>query len=129
MQILQLVLQIIVALVLLNVWLLRTQQSTPYRGGGAGSMKAEFAFYDLPPWAMYVVGILKVGVAVCLIAGVWLHRLVFPAAVLLCLLMLGAIAMHVKVRDPLKRALPALGMLALSIAIGLLSMQGQLRGI
>jgi len=92
-------------------------------------MKAEFAFYDLPPWAMYVVGVLKVGVAVCLIAGVWLHRLVFPAAVLLCLLMLGAIAMHVKVRDPLKRALPALGMLALSIAIGLLSMQAQLRGI
>lgn len=86
-------------------------------------MKAEFAFYELPPWSMYLVGILKVGVAVCLIAGVWINRLVFPAAALLCLLMLGALAMHVKVRDPLKRALPALGMLVLSVVIGLLSRQ------
>lgn len=111
------ILQITVALGLLNVWLLRFHRSTAYRGGDARSMREEFAFYGLPAWFTYFVGTLKVGAALCLIAGLWLHFLVFPAALLICLLMLGALAMHLKVRDPLKKSLPALVMLTLCIAI------------
>lgn len=111
------ILQVIVALSLLNVWLLRFSRSTAYRGGNARSMKEEFAFYGLPTWSTYFVGTLKVGAALCLIVGLWIHFLVFPAALLICALMLGALAMHLKVRDPLIKSLPALVMLALSIGI------------
>ena len=111
--------QILVALCLLNVWLLRFQRSTPYRGGDARSMREEFAAYGLPGWSPYVIGTLKVGSALCLLAGLWLRFLVLPAALLVTILMLGAFAMHLKIRDPLKKSVPALAMLALSIAIGL----------
>jgi hypothetical protein len=116
-------LQILVALGLLNVWVLRFRQSTAYRGGDASSMKEEFAYYGLPDWLMYVVGALKVAIAVCLVAGVWFPPLVLPAGLLLCVLMLGALAMHGKVRDPLKKSLPALAVLGLSVAICWLAMR------
>ena len=111
------ILQIAVAAGLLNVWLFRFQRSTPYRGGDARSMREEFAVYGLPEWFRYVIGTLKVGSALCLIAGLWLRSLVFPAALLIALLMLGALAMHLKIRDPLMKSMPALVMLALSVAI------------
>lgn len=117
MHTIQVVLQIAVALGLLNVWLFRTNQSTPYRGGNAHTMREEFAAYGLPPFAMYLVGTLKVGAALCLIAGVWLPSLVFPAALLIAILMVGALAMHVKIHDPALKSVPALGLLLVSSAI------------
>lgn len=116
-------LQIAVALGLLNVWLLRPQQRTSYRGGNASSMQEEFAAYGLPDWSRYVIGTLKVGAAVCLIAGLWIPALVLPAAALVAFLMLGALAMHLKIHDPFKKSVPALIMLALSAAITLGSMR------
>ena len=109
--------QIVAALGLLNVWLLRSSQATPYRGGEARSMREEFQAYGLPAWFTWVIGALKIGVAIALIAGLWFPALVLPAALLLSILMLGALAMHVKVHDPVKKSLPALGMLALALII------------
>ena len=86
-------------------------------------MREEFAVYGLPEWFRYLIGTLKIGSALCLIAGLWLRFLVFPSALLIAILMLGALAMHVKIRDPLKKSVPALVMLALSIAISLGSMR------
>ncbi len=111
------ILQIIVALSILNVWLLRFNQSSAYRGGEARSMPEEFAAYGLPGWATYVVGALKVGAALCLIAGVWFHSLVLPAALVLGVLMLGALAMHLKIGDPSKKSMPALFMLTACVII------------
>lgn len=111
------VLQVVVALGLLNVWLLRFGRSTPYRGGNAKSMRDEFAVYGLPAWAMYAVGAIKVVAALCLLAGIWVHVLVFPAAAVVAVLMVGALAMHVKVHDPLAKSLPAASVLALCVAI------------
>jgi uncharacterized membrane protein YphA (DoxX/SURF4 family) len=104
-------LQIVVALGLLNVWLLRFNQSTAYRGGQARSMPEEFAAYGLPGWFTYVVGALKVGGALCLITGIWFQPLVLPAALIIAILMVGALAMHIKIGDPLKKSVPALFML------------------
>ncbi len=86
-------------------------------------MQEEFAAYGLPVWTMYAVGALKVGAALCLIAGLWFHVVVFPAAVLICVLMLGALAMHLKIRDPMKKSVPALLLLGLSIIICIVSMR------
>jgi len=123
MQILRAVLQVIVALTLLNVWLLRFQRGTAYRGGNAHSMPQEFEVYGLPAWFTYLIGTLKIGAALCLIAGLWYHLLIFPVALLICVLMLGALAMHWKVRDPGKKFLPALSVLVLSSFICLVSIR------
>ena len=123
MPILRSVLQIIVALGLANVWLVRFYQGSAYRGGSAHTMREEFEAYGLPSWMLPLVGSLKLAIALCLLVGLWVHSLVFPATLVLCVLMLGALAMHVKVRDPIKKSLPALLMLAMSVALCLLSKQ------
>lgn len=111
---LETVLQLVLALGLLNVWLLRAGRTTSYRGGPATSLREEFRFYGLPDWSFALIGVLKVGAALALLAGLWVTPVVTPAAALLVALMLGAIAMHVRVRDPLVKAAPAALMLVMS---------------
>ena len=110
-------LQLIVGLGLFNVWLVRGRSATSYRGGAAQTLQEEFATYGLPGFAFYLVGALKIGAALVLIAGVWIALPVRAAAGLVAALMVGALAMHVKVGDPLMKSLPAALMLALSAAI------------
>ncbi len=120
MEILRIALQLIVALGILNVWVLRFHQPTPFRGGAAKTMREEFAAFGLPFWFMYLIGLLKVGLAVELIAAIWIPQLAAPAAIGLGLLMLGALAMHLRVKDPIRKSLPALAVLFLCAAIALL---------
>lgn len=110
-------LQVAVAFGLLNVWIIRSHQKTPYRGSDGSSLKNEFTAYGLPLWSFYVIGFLKISSALLLLLGLWMQFLVFPTALVVSCLMIGAICMHLKVRDPLKKFLPALIMLILSIAI------------
>lgn len=117
MKSLALVCQIVIGLGLLNVWLVRTGKPTGWRGGNARSMKEEFEVYGLPPWFMSFIGFLKVSLAILLIAGVWFPSLAKPAAVGTAVLMAGAVVMHVKVKDPMMRSLPALALLALSLVV------------
>jgi len=113
--------QIIVALGIFNVWLLRYGKETHWRGGTAKNMKEEFATYGLSVWFMVVIGFLKVSLATLLIIGVWIPMLTKPSATILAVLMLGAVSMHVKVKDSVKKALPALTMFLLSAIVALLS--------
>jgi uncharacterized membrane protein YphA (DoxX/SURF4 family) len=117
---LQYLLQIVAGLGIFNVWLLRFSQGTDYRGGKASSMSEEFVSYGLPPVAVYIVGFLKIVSAIGLIAGIFLPTLVAPSAILLAALMIGALGMHLKIKDPFKKSIPALTMLTLCVAILLL---------
>lgn len=114
------ILQVVVALGLLNVWLVRAQASTAYRGGSAQSLKEEFATYGLPEWTFYLVGALKIGAAILFIVGIWVPQVIRPAALVVAVLMIGALAMHAKVKDPLTKSLPALTVLLMVVAIALL---------
>ena len=120
MGILRIALQLVVALGILNVWVLRFNQATPFRGGDAKTMREKFASYGLPFRFMYLIGLLKVGLAFELIAAIWIPQLATPAAPGLGLLMLGALAMHLRVKDPIQKSLPALTVLFLCAAIVLL---------
>jgi uncharacterized membrane protein YphA (DoxX/SURF4 family) len=113
------IIQIVIALGLLNVWLLRFNKSTDWRGGEAANMKEEFAAYGLPPWFMVLVGFLKISFAILLIVGLWVPAVTMPAAVGIAVLMLGAILMHIKVKDPLKRTLPAASLFILSLLVAI----------
>jgi hypothetical protein len=110
-------LQIILALGLINVWIVQFDKPTSYRGKGAANMKQEFAAYGLPVWFMYLVGAAKLVIAGLLVVGLWISSVVAPAALVLGVLMLGAIAMHVKVRDSFKRTAPAVAMLAMVVVV------------
>jgi len=112
-----LVFQVALALVILNVWLLRVNRATSYRGGAAQNMKEEFAVYGLPPAMFYIVGALKLACAVALLVGVWAPAATVPGAASLAALMAGATVMHVKVKDPPKKAMPALTLLALCLFV------------
>ena len=116
------VLQVILALGLFNVWLLRTGKATNYRGGQAKNLKEEFATYGLPPFMYFLVGGLKILCAIALLVGLWVPAAVVPAAGVLAVLMLGALAMHIKVGDPISKSVPAFCMLAMSTALGLLAL-------
>lgn len=113
-------LKLIVAVGILNVWLLRPGKASPYRGKDAKTLREEFAAYGLPFPVFCLIGALKVGLALALLASFW-HPGVAPmAAAGLGGLMLGALAMHLKVKDPIRKALPSITVLAMCIAIALL---------
>jgi len=71
----------------------------------------------LPGGVFLIVGFLKVGAALALLTGIFVPELVRPAAMIMAGLMVGALTMHVKVKDPPKKSLPAAIMLALSLVL------------
>ena len=105
------ILQLIISIGLINVWFFRFNKATDYRGGNAKNMKEEFLAYGLPIWSMYLVGALKVAIAVMLIISIWVEELLIYNLILLALLMIAAVLMHVKVKDPIKKSYPALSIL------------------
>jgi hypothetical protein len=52
-----------------------------------------------------------------LVVGLWIPALVQPAAIGIAILMLGAIVMHIKVKDSLTKSLPAFSLLVLSAIV------------
>lgn len=109
------IIQLIIALGIFNVWLLRPKMSTDYRGGEAKSLKEEFKAYGLPEWSFYTVGALKLTAAVMLLIGFVVPVVLLVGAALMTVLMLGAVAMHAKVGDPAIRYVPAAVMLIMSL--------------
>lgn len=113
------ILQILIAFGLVNVWLVRSGRKTKYRGAGAQNMKEEFAVYGLPSWFMYVIGFLKMVIALVMILGLFrpqiMYPIGFPALIVLSVLMLGAVSMHIKVRDSFIKILPAISMFLMSL--------------
>ena len=109
--------QVIIALGIFNVWILRYGRPTPYRPSNAANMADEFRRYGLPDWARMVVGATKLSLAVLLIVGLQYTPLVVPSAAVMVVLMVGAILAHVRAGDPLVKSVPALTMLALSTIV------------
>ena len=120
METVSIIIQLVIALGIFNVWILRYGKSTNWRGGTAKTMREEFEVYGLPVWFMQCIGGLKILLAALLIAGIWISALTMPAAIGMAVLMSGAIIMHFKVKDPLQKSMPAFTMLVLSVAVAVL---------
>ena len=111
-------LQLIIAVVIMAVWLVRPRLETNYRAGNATNIFEEFEVYGLPNWSVYLVGGIKLSLAVLLIVGIWFSSVVQYAALGMGILMAGAIVCHLKTRgDPLSRATPASLMLLMCIIV------------
>ena len=74
-------------------------------------MKEEFVAYGLPVWLMYFVGTMKVLIAIMLVISIWEKQLLIYNLIALAALMIAAVLMHVKVKDPIKKSYPALSIL------------------
>lgn len=109
--------KVIIFISIINVWFVRFNKKTTYRGGDASSMKAEFATYGLTETMVYLIGALKVLSALSLFLSIWIPSLALPAAAVMAFLMLGAIFMHFKIKDSLIKSLPAFIFLFLSLLI------------
>ena len=112
--------QIVIAVSIYNVWFLRFNKPTIYRGKDAQNIREEFISYGLPDALVWIVGALKVVFATMLVIGIYYQPLIFPAAVGMATLMLGAIIMHLKVKDQPIKSLPAAIFLILSLTIAFL---------
>lgn len=53
--------------------------------------------------------------AMLLVEGIWILEITLFAAIGLVVLMSGALGMYLKINDPIKKSLPAISMLALSL--------------
>ena len=109
--------KVIIFVAIINVWFFRFNKKTIYRGGNASSMKEEFAAYGLSESTMYIIGALKVLSALGLIVSIWVPMLTLPSAGIMAILMVGAILMHVKIKDSPKQSMPAAIFLLLSLFI------------
>ena len=112
--------QITIAISIYNVWFLRFNKSTIYRGKDAKNMKDEFISYGLKGPFVWIIGFLKVTLATMLVVGIFYDSLIVPAAVGMAVLMLGAILMHLKVKDQPLKSLPATIFLILALSIAFL---------
>ncbi|WP_027076860.1 DoxX family protein [Maribacter antarcticus] len=121
MEYITIALQLIVGLSILNVWLIQYNKPTQWRGGNATTIKEEFEVYGLPDWTCYVIGFLKVALAIALIAAIWFPQLLQPAALGLALLLAGSILMHLKIKDPIKKSFPAFLFLCMCLYLTFLS--------
>ena len=117
MEYLRIGLQLIVGLSLLNVWLIQYNKPTRWRGGNATTMVEEFKVYGLQIWMCYMVGFLKVTLALILIAGIFFPFVIQPAAIGLAVLLLGSIIMHIKINDPLMKSFPAFLFLSMCLIL------------
>ena len=113
MENLHIAIQIIIAIGVFNVWILRFSKPSIYRAADSINMETEFKAYGFNKMFMKIIGFSKLTLACLLIAGIWYPSLVNISAFLMGCLMVGAIGVHVKINDPLIKSLPAFTMLVL----------------
>jgi len=115
-------LKIIVSLSILNVWLIQPKKPTKWRGGKAKNIFEEFEVYGLPKVLCYVIGFLKVSLAIILLASIQFTTLSLIGSLGLSVLLLGSIGMHFKIKDPLYKSFPAFLFTLMNLVIAYLSL-------
>ena len=110
-------LKIIVGASMLNVWLLQSHKATKWRGGNATSIIAEFKVYGLSKQFCYFIGFLKISFGVLLLASLKFESLALVASIGLTVLLLGSVAMHMKVKDAVYKSFPAALFIAMNLII------------
>ena len=117
MTLLIILLKIIIAISLINVWLIQYNKPTKWRGGNANNILEEFNTYGLPKKMCYVIGFLKVGLSLILFVSIWFPFLELYSALGLSVLLSGSILMHFKIKDPLFKSFPAALFLVMCLII------------
>jgi hypothetical protein len=117
------VLKLIVSLSILNVWLIQQKKPTKWRGGNAKTIIEEFEVYGLSKSFCYIIGFLKVSLALILLASIQLKELTLIGSLGLATLLLGSIIMHFRVKDELYKSFPAFLFIVMNLVIAYTSIQ------
>ena len=100
------ILQVFTAASLFFVWVVRYENITE-----------EFEQYKLPSWLRDFVGILKVSFGIMLLIGIFDYKFKLIGSFGLSLLMIAALITHLRVKNPIFKAVPALTLLSFSLII------------
>jgi len=100
------VLQILIAVSVWVVWVLRFE-----------NIVKEFELFGYPVWFRSLVGAVKISLAALLVAGIWYPSLVFYSATTMAMLMMGAQVTHFRVKNPLSKFIPSFVLLTLSALV------------
>jgi putative oxidoreductase len=84
---------------------------------GSKQMVDEFKRYGLPQWFRMVTGLLEIGGAALIIAGIWNHMLAAIAGILLAIIMAGAIVTHLRIKDPVAKTGMPIILMVLSLIV------------
>mmetsp|Transcript_70177 Transcript_70177/g.124911 ORF Transcript_70177/g.124911 Transcript_70177/m.124911 type:complete len:426 (-) Transcript_70177:66-1343(-) len=116
---LMVVCQCLVAFAPFTVMTVRATQATPFRPGGAKTLKEEFEAYGYPSWFYWFIRIVKPLFAISLVVG--LLPMITDATLVgaggILVLMIGAVGSHVKVGDPIQKSVPSFTLGLMSICI------------
>ncbi|GLV58766.1 hypothetical protein KDH_55960 [Dictyobacter sp. S3.2.2.5] len=83
-----------------------------------GPSTARFEHFRYPHWFRYLTGVCEFLAGIGLLIGIWFPLLAVLAALLLCIIMLGALYSHrVRGKDPLSDLLPATVFLVLACIV------------
>ena len=117
-------LKLTTALGVFNVWILRYNKKTNYRGGSATNLYEEFKTYGLSSWFMYFVGSVKILISLLFIISLFINDIYIIkdfielyGSIIMSFIMTAAIFMHFKIKDPIKKSIPALIMLTMYLLI------------
>ena len=110
------IINIIIAMGILNVWIIRYDLETQWRGGG---QKFNGRVFNL--WSSVVAYVLR---GFCknitcnfIVFRNLINEFSFWGSIGISILMACAVLMHIKVQDPLKKSIPAFLMLVLSSCV------------
>lgn len=115
-------LKIIIGISILNVWLIQSNKHTKWRGGDATTIIEEFNVYGLSKSFYVAVYVLKVSLAILLLASIQFDVLSLASSLGLAVLLLGSILMHVKVKDAWYKSFPAFLFMLMNLVIAFLSL-------
>ena len=115
-------LKIIIGISILNVWLIQSKKHTKWRGGAATTIIEEFNVYGLSKSFYVAVYVLKVSLAILLLASIQFDVLTLVSSLGLAVLLLGSILMHVKVKDAWYKSFPAFLFMLMNLVIAFLSL-------
>jgi uncharacterized membrane protein YkgB len=117
----EIALKVIVSLSILNVWLLQKNKATIWRGGEAKTIFEEFEVYGLSKNFCYIIGILKVSLALVLLASIQFSNLTLIGSLGLSTLLIGSILAHIKIKDVWFKSFPATLFTAMNLIIAYLA--------
>lgn len=98
--------QVVIAFSIVFVWIVRFD-----------AVAGEFVEYGLPVMVRSLVGATKISLSTLLVAGLWYPSLVLIPALAMAGLMVCAQIAHFRVKHPVRKFLPSLALLLLSLFV------------
>lgn len=105
------VLQLTIGISIVIIWVARTTVASAYRVGNAQTLSEEFTEAGFTEGVYQVMRVLKPIFAFLLVIGIVYKPFFIPCMSFTTLAMIGAVYAHVKVKDNIKKMIPAITLL------------------